>query len=298
MITLWYLLCVIFITALCWGSFLNVIAYRLACDEHFFTARSYCPQCRTTLAWYDLIPIFSWLLLRGKCRSCRASISFVYPLIELCTALSITLYSYGIFSQCIEEARLCVGEIISIQHPDLIIRWTIMVCFFSALLINAATDLYTLSVLQIFTLWPLPIIWLASWYGAMPLSLLESLTGSIIGYSILWSTARLFRYLKGYDGMGEGDFEILALIGSITGPFGVFKTLFTASLTGALCGIAYLCMTKKESNTAIPFGPFLALGALCYILPAAFLQHAPTILAQPEPYAINRWVATNLYSLK
>lgn len=274
MILYWLFLSFIFIVSLCWGSFLNVVAYRCIHNKYFLKTRSYCPNCKSTLAWYDLIPLISWLLLKGKCRTCNVKISPVYPLIEFSCALAITLYSHALLINYSKLHGFMWLNNFKLLSLPILSHLFIMVIFFSALLINTATDFHTLSVLQLFTLWPIPLFWLASWYGIMPLSYVESILGSIIGYGILWITARLFKYIKGYDGMGEGDFEILALIGTVTGPLGILNTLFIASCAGSVCGIFYLLKTKKTTNTALPFGPFLALGAFCYSISNPItLQH-------------------------
>ncbi len=260
-----FALFIIFIVFLCWGSFLNVVAYRTAFDENFLTRRSYCPSCRSMIAWYDNIPVLSWLILQGQCRTCKTLISAMYPFIELSTACVVTLFSYQLLSPFAFSPDLLVPATFIAHNTLLFYQWLTMTLFFSLLLINTATDLYTLTVAQLFTLWPIPCVWLCALLGILPLSLQQSFFGAVIGYVILWTVATLFKKLQGQQGMGEGDFELLALIGSVVGITGVWYTLLIASASGSIIGLAYLALTKQHKTTPIPFGPFLALGAIIYL---------------------------------
>lgn len=234
--------------ALCWGSFLNVVGYRLLYGKPFFFVRSHCPSCDTVIPWFDNIPVISWLLLRAHCRFCGKGISVLYPLIEIITTLSMILlyavHSNGIF-----------------LHP-----WLAYVLLFSALIAGIRTDLEALVIPQLFTLWLAPVGFLCALLGFLEISMIESLVGVLLGYGILWSVATLFRLWTKKDGMGVGDMELLAMIGSFIGPIGVWVTLIIASVTGSIVGGAYLIGTKQGRMTRIPFGPFLALGAISFVL--------------------------------
>lgn len=267
---------IVVLFGLCWGSFLNVVAYRSLHDQSFFKPRSYCPACKVKLAWYDNIPVISWLFLQGKCRSCKKAISWLYPFIEVITAFIawsiffrlpvdvLGVLAFDFFNQpFIDVIRLLPFELVRYQ----------LACglFFSALIVAVRTDLEALVIPQIFSLWLVPV-WVASAaYGITLISWQQSILGGMLGYVVLWGVAKLFTYATGKDGLGVGDMELLACIGSFAGPSGAWLSLMLASIVGTLLGGTYLMVTGKEKTTRIPFGPFLALGALWYVLFASYL---------------------------
>jgi len=229
---------------LCWGSFLNVVAYRLIRGEHLVRPRSHCPQCNVPISWYDNIPVLSWLWLRGKCRNCQRSISQLYPVVEILTAGM--LYFLYLF--------------VPLQF------FFAYFIFFSALIVTFRSDLETMLISQWVTLFLIPLGPLFSMVGWLPISLLESVLGAILGYLFLFAIGKVFYLLTGKMGIGAGDFELLALIGAFSGIFGAWLTLLVASITGSLFGIVYLMLTKSGRNAKIPFGPFLSLAAIVVVL--------------------------------
>lgn len=239
----------IFLGALCWGSCLNVIAYSWLHGYTWIARRSFCPSCSHTLAWYDLIPLASWLLLQRKCRHCKVPISWLYPLIEFITALSFTL----------------AWLLLPIKYIPA--YWA----FFSGLIITLRTDLESYLVFRPATTKLLPIAFLTSAFGYLPLSLIESTLGAVIGYGLLWIVRTLFLRLTGREGLGEGDLDILSMVGGFTGITGVWITLTLSSVLGLLATGLYLLFHGKPTAESlkklhIPFGPFLALGAIAYVL--------------------------------
>lgn len=229
---------------LCWGSFLNVVAYRLIRGEHLVRPRSHCPQCNWPIAWYDNIPLLSWLLLRGKCRTCHHAISKLYPAVELMTTM--VLYLLYLFV----PLQFFVAYFI----------------FFSALIVSFRSDLETMLISQWVTLFLVPLGPLFSLVGWLPISMGESILGAVLGYLFLFAIGKLFYLLTGKVGIGAGDFELLALIGAFSGVFGAWLSLLAASIIGSLFGIVYLMVTKSGRNAKIPFGPFLALAAILVVL--------------------------------
>ena len=122
-------------------------------------------------------------------------------------------------------------------------------------------------IVRYMTLWMVPLGLLFSFSGAIPISLTESILGAVLGYSILWLVKNLYYFFKKVEGMGEGDLELLAVIGAFIGPIGCWLTLMLGSIFGSLIGILLILITKKSaSKFKIPFGPFLALGAMLYVL--------------------------------
>lgn len=228
----------------CWGSFLNVLAFRLVHDKNIFTARSFCPHCNHLIYWYDNIPLFSWLNLKRKCRHCGGAISMLYPLIEI---LSVVLFS-----------------LLYYQVPSL--YFCAYFIFFSALITTIRSDLETMLISQYMTLFLLPIGFVCSFFGYLPITLWASIIGACVGYVSLWSIATLFTRLTGKQGLGEGDMDLLALIGAFTGVYGVWVSLLIGSMTGSVIGMSYIMLSHAPNNTRIPFGPFLALGAILFVL--------------------------------
>lgn len=211
----------------------------------FFHARSLCPHCKNMIAWYDNIPLISWLLLKGKCRSCQKIISWLYPFIETLTAISFWLLIERIPSNF----------------------WFSYLLFFSALIVSIRTDLETLLISRFVTLWLIPAGLLLSYFGFLPISLTQSLIGTISGYLCLFSIAQIYYLITKRIGMGQGDVELLSFIGAFTGFIGWWLTLLIASCLGTIVGL-FITFFKRTSlvGIKIPFGPFLAFGTMIYVL--------------------------------
>jgi leader peptidase (prepilin peptidase)/N-methyltransferase len=227
----------------CWGSFLNMLAWRLI-NGNLAASRSFCPHCKHTLAWYDLIPVISYFTLLGRCRYCKKSISPLYPIIELITMASMTA--------------------LWISTPMPLFLYYFI--FFSALIVTVRTDTQYMLISRFATLFLLPIPFIATMHRALPISLIESLIGALLGYGFLWIIATIFYLRTGKQGMGQGDFELMALIGAFLGPIGCWLTLLGASITGSLIGIMLIALGATSSETKIPFGSFLSLAALIVTL--------------------------------
>lgn len=116
------------------------------------------------------------------------------------------------------------------------------------------------------TIFAIPLVWLLSYLDFLPITLTESIIGSLFGYSFLYAIAKIFTWFTGKEGMGQGDFELLAFIGAFIGPLGCWITLLIGSTCGSLLGLTYLAIYKPSASVRIPFGPFLALGAILYTL--------------------------------
>lgn len=228
---------------LCWGSFLNVLACRLLTSQSLLH-RSSCPACRRQLAWYHLIPLASWLFLRGRCAFCKVTISVYYPAIEVLTAL--------IF------AALLITTPVHYLPAYFFLA--------SALIVNMRTDCEHMLLLSLCTLGLIPVGLVAAALGFLPITFAESFWGILLGGAILWLTRWLFWKLRGVEGMGWGDIELLAGIGSFVGPWGVLFTLLLGSISGSLVGLFMLATTKKAAQLKLPFGAFLSAGALIYCL--------------------------------
>jgi len=223
------------------GSFLNVCIHRLPSQESVVFPASHCPHCREPIRPYDNIPLLSYVLLRGRCRSCGAAISSRYPAVELLSGLAAvaTVGALGISAHALLAfAFLCaliVITFIDFDHqiiPDAISLPGIGVGFAAALILGDPN-------------------WTAS------------LAGILLGGGLLWGVAEGYHWLTGREGMGGGDIKLLAMIGAFLGWRAVPVTLMIASLAGTAIGIGLMLIQRRDSRTAIPFGPFLAVGAAC-----------------------------------
>lgn len=261
----------IFIIGLCIGSFLNVLSYRITFDKPFLEPRSKCIFCNSQISWLDNIPLLSWLMLKGKCRYCKKPISPLYPFIEIITALIFTFLFIKIFIPFIFNNpknilvdQFIIQEIINNSTWENIGLFSSYLILFSALIASVRSDLEAMVIPQIFSIWLVPLGMLCAYLSIIKIDLLESLIGAVLGYGILWSVAKVFYLLTNQEGLGVGDMELLAMIGSFLGASGVFISLLIGSLSGVSIGGIYLLISKKGKSTKIPFGPFLSLGATIY----------------------------------
>lgn len=225
------------------GSFLNVCIYRLPRNQSIVFPPSACPDCGSRIAPYDNIPIVSFLMLRGKCRSCKGRISWKYPAVELINGL-LTLalflkfrFSPTFFVLFLFCSALVVITFIDLEHqiiPDSISLPGILVGFASSFILP----------------------WL-SWKS--------SLIGIAAGGGSLLIVAYGYQLLTKKEGMGGGDIKLLAMMGAFLGWRSIPFIIFTSSLFGSVVGITLMLVRKKDSQVPIPFGPFLAFGALLFI---------------------------------
>ena len=227
----------------CVGSFLNVCIYRLPLDESVISPGSYCRSCSTPLVWYDNIPLFAYLMRRGRCRMCGAQFSVRYICVELLTAciavlllvhFGVTLVALGYF---VFAAALVVITFIDVDYqiiPDVI---------------------------------SLPGIILGLLFSAISphLTFWESLIGAGLGAGILLIVAFGYWAVTRREGMGGGDIKLLAMIGAFLGWRAIPFTLLIASFTGSVIGVATMLRRRADSKLILPFGPFLAFGAGCYL---------------------------------
>jgi len=229
------------------GSFLNVVILRLPKEgASIVFPASHCPQCQRPLAWYENIPLFSFLALRGRCRTCKVAISWQYPLVELAMAgmAALVAHRFGLGFESLFYFVFCAALLviifIDIHHqiiPDRISLPGIVIGFAGSFFVHTMT-----------------------WQ--------QSGLGILLGGGLLYAIAYGYYALTGRDGMGGGDIKLLAMIGGFLGWQSLLYVIFASSLTGSLVGIAAMFKQKKGGLTRIPFGPFLALAALSYL----FLQ--------------------------
>lgn len=234
----------IFIFGICMGSFLNVCICRLPGSSSIINpARSICPNCKNFIKFYDNIPILSYLWLKGKCRQCGFPIAFRYLLVELTGGFFAlcTYYKFGITI----EAFVYYALILS-------------------LIVITFIDVDHQIIPDVITLPGIPIFFFAS-FTLAAITYKDSLLGILVGGGSLLLIAETYNLLTKKEGMGGGDIKLLAMIGAALGWEGVLFTIFMGSAIGTLTGIILMLRTHKGLKLAIPFGPFLSLGAIGYI---------------------------------
>jgi leader peptidase (prepilin peptidase)/N-methyltransferase len=222
------------------GSFLNVCICRLPKEESIVFPGSHCPQCSKPIRWYDNIPLVSYLLLRGKCRHCHRSISMQYPLVEGITAL-LSLLLFITFG------------------PSL--SYVVYFSFTAALVVITMIDLHHQIIPDVISLPGIGVGLLASWI-LPPASVVNALLGVLLGGGSLFLVATFYQWLFKREGMGGGDVKLLAMIGAFLGWKAVILTILLSSLIGSVVGIAVMIWKGRDFKYAIPFGPFLSLGAV------------------------------------
>ncbi|MCK5396175.1 MAG: prepilin peptidase [Gammaproteobacteria bacterium] len=255
---------------LCVGSFLNVVAYRLPlmlerdwkleCHEflelkppeiddsllsiNLSTPASACPNCGHKLRVWENIPVLSYLFLRAKCSSCATAISIQYPVVELLTGLAsvVVAYTLGVTLQTLAA---------------LFFTWVLI----ALTLIDIKKQLLPDNI-------TLPLLWLGiflSFYEVFT-DLKSSVIGAIAGYLILWSVYQLFKLITKKEGMGFGDFKLLAALGAWVGFSYLPQIIFMSSIVGSIMGISMLVIGKTKKQQPIPFGPYLAIAGWIALL--------------------------------
>jgi leader peptidase (prepilin peptidase)/N-methyltransferase len=221
------------------GSFLNVCIYRLPRRESLVWPASRCTSCERPLAWYENVPIVSWLVLGGRCRTCRAPISAAYPIVEAITSVVFV------------GAALVYG-----------LSWLLVVrlVFASALVVLFVIDLRHRILPNAITLPGMAAGFMASWFLAP--GWLSSLIGIAAGGGILLAIAEGYYRVRGQEGLGMGDVKMLAMIGAFLGWPLMVLTLVLASFAGSIVGVSLIASGRGSLQAALPFGTFLALGAL------------------------------------
>lgn len=229
-----------FIFGLLVGSFLNVCICRIPMEQSIVSPGSHCPRCERPIRFYDNIPLVSYVILGGKCRYCRASISFQYPVVEGVTALSSLLLF------------LRFG-------PSL--NYLFYFAFVAALITITVIDLHHQIIPDVISLPGIAVGLLASLI--LPeITFLNSLLGTLVGGGSLFLVATVYHWLFKREGMGGGDVKLLAMIGAFLGWKAVILTIFLSSLIGSVTGIALILIKGRDFKYAIPFGPFLSAGAV------------------------------------
>jgi len=229
-----------FIAGAAIGSFLNVCIWRLPRGESIIRPASHCAVCNSPIRIGDNIPLLSYAVLRGRCRSCGAHVSLRYPTVELLAGALFVLL---------------------VHHCGLTPTFVAYAVFASALVVIVFIDIDYQIIPDVISLPGIPIGVAASALGAT-VPVLDSLAGIALGGGLLYLIAWGYYALTKREGMGGGDIKLLAMIGAFIGWRGVLVTLVLGSFSGAIVGMSMILVRGADSKLPIPFGPFLALGAL------------------------------------
>jgi leader peptidase (prepilin peptidase)/N-methyltransferase len=238
------------------GSFLNVCIYRIMRDQSVVTPRSYCPSCGETLAWFDNIPVLSYVFLRGNCRHCNEPISLRYPAVELITSLIFAILGarYGVHLVCL---KWCVfeGLLIALSFTDLEER-----ILPDELTIGGAAAGLVFAMLV-----PAPGVFSELFLPkARPLaqSLFEAALGSLLMTLPIWALAGFWGRIRKKEMLGMGDIKLLPLLGAFLGLERGITALLIGSVSGVLLGGSYILLTRKKPGSyELPLGTFFCLGA-------------------------------------
>lgn len=256
--------CFVAVFGLFIGSFLNVVIYRVPRNESVAFPGSHCPKCGGQIRFYENVPVLSYLMLRGRCRHCKTSIPFRYPLVELMTgllflALKIRFgFSYWLFLKDFPFAAILIAvTFIDLDHRIIPDRLSL-----GGLVWGLALSLFDPSI-----------------------TILQSFIGAIVGFSFFYLIAWYYEWRTGKMGLGGGDIKLIAMIGAFIGPMGVLTTIFISSIVGSVFGIVLAVRQKSQTPAlgedaeaglmkySLPYGPFLVLGGLYYHLLGEILWH-------------------------
>ncbi len=240
------------------GSFLNVCIYRLPRDLSVVAPRSFCPECETPIAWFDNIPLLSYLILRARCRKCGKRISFRYPSVELLTGAAFFSAVWGL-GPTAGALKFCVFGAIVITLVFSDIEERILPDEFTlggtvAGILFAAVVPMKYGIMHLF---------LFSLRNQTLLSVAESVFAAGFCAGTLWFVGTLYQKIRHREGLGFGDVKMVAMIGAFLGLQGSLLTLIVGSLLGAIVGLCYIWFTGKDASTyELPFGAFLGAAAL------------------------------------
>lgn len=231
----------------CFGSFSNVLIYRLPRNKDVVHGRSHCPSCNKMVAWYDNIPVFSWLLLRGRCRHCDTGISPRYLLVELagaaCALVGIWRFGWTIEGLSASFFLIVLLDIALIDWEHMIIPHTLTIAGMVAGLVLS---------------------------GFSSLGLVSSILGLVAGAGVILAVSYGYKVVRGVVGMGGGDVMLMGMVGAFLGPWGVPGVLFGGALFGSLYAVIS-GRGRLDGNAKLPFGTFLAAASGVVLLWGEFL---------------------------
>ncbi len=226
------------------GSFANVVIYRLPDGKSILKPGSYCRKCKIPIRWFNNIPILSWFFLKGKCHSCFVKIPFRYPLVEIIMA--------SLFLLCYFQVGL---------------KWVLLeyLIFIFGLVVITFIDIDHFIIPDVFSIGGL-LLGLVGAYLNPERGFLDSSLGVLMGGGFLWAIALVYYIVRNQEGIGGGDIKLLAWIGAVLGWTSIPFVIISSSLIGGIVGLFVAFKKKSGLKTVIPYGPYLAFGAVLYLL--------------------------------
>lgn len=254
----------VFLFGLIIGSFLNVCIVRIPGRKSIVMPASACPKCGAAIRPYDNIPVVSYLVLGGKCRSCKTTISAMYPIVELLTGI-LFLGCYIAFGLTAEAAKWAVfsGLMIVLVFTDLRERVLPDVVNYTGFGIGLGISFFTQPTDG-------TALWISNHVFAFPppapvLSFIDAILGAAVGSGLLWLVSEAYFRLRGREGMGFGDVKMMLMAGAFLGVKRTLLTILAGSLLGSVLGLAFILARRKESDYELPFGSFLGMAALLVV---------------------------------
>jgi leader peptidase (prepilin peptidase) / N-methyltransferase len=243
------------------GSFLNVCIVRIPAGKSIVMPASACPTCGESLRPYDNIPLVSYLVLRGRCRSCKTRISPLYPVVELLTGILFwaCYHAFGVTAEAVKWATFS-ALVIVLVFTDLRERVLPDVVNFTGLGLGLLMSFFT-------TPGDGTAMWISRRLFDFPpptavISFVDAILGAILGAGILWLVGVVYFRLRGREGMGLGDVKMMLMVGSFLGVKKTLLTILTGSVLGSVLGIIFILARRKERDYELPFGTFLGMAAL------------------------------------
>lgn len=286
----------VFLIGICIGSFMNVCIYRIPLGMPVGgKERSVCLKCKRPIAFYDNIPLFSFLILRGRCRNCKERFSARYFFVELLTGffalecfltwgfnqvwninIMIIAVSFILFlTMLIVITFINVTPIIVVPFAAIfltlilassgMIITAIYFLFIAVLIVITFIDIDHGIIPDIISLPGIPLFFLLTWIFIPWMTIWQSLLGILAGGGLLLAVSIAYRLVTHRDGMGGGDVKLLAMIGAVIGWKGVLFTIFISAIIGSVAGIILMLKNRKSLSLSMPYGPFLSMGAILYI---------------------------------
>jgi leader peptidase (prepilin peptidase)/N-methyltransferase len=247
------------------GSFLNVCIYRMPQDLSVVAPRSFCIACKHPIAWYDNVPVLSYLLLRGRCRYCKAAISARYPVVELLTGVLFFFYVWRL-GPTLAAVKFCVygALLVGLVFADLEER----ILPDELTLGGAAAGLVFALFVPVNDGIAGALLWLAgAQLSPRWISVTEAALGAALPSFFLWFGGWLYLRLRHREGLGLGDVKLMAMVGAFLGLHGALLTLIVGSVLGSVIGYAYIRITHKDpSSYELPFGTFLGAAGIAVTL--------------------------------
>ena len=262
-----FLIIASFVFGCVWGSFFNVAIYRLPRGMSLVRPGSHCFSCNAPIAWYDNVPLVSWLVLRGRCRRCGAPFSFRYFVVELVSGLLFAAVMMKYVTAVTTKGHVLAGAAAVILHWLLVGGFVVLTFIdFDHKIIPDCVTIpgMILGLIASFAVPALVARYPASPAGTTHLQglLLHGLIGLLVGGGIIWVIAVLGKAAFKKEAMGGGDLKLMAMIGAYMGWQLVLLVLFLAALVGTLVGVSLIVARRAAWSSQIPFGPYLVLGAL------------------------------------